>query len=446
MTSQRDTNESSLRSSAVFFCGLAPSWILVDGIFAQTSIFDRTQPEGLALATYLGAVSATVNTVIVPSYQAAQGWLQWPRSRWLKAIAYAQIGGCALAASAWRVHVGGFSIVLYLVMAIASTAGNGQQLVLLPWIAGDVDNKWMAMAMAGGQAGALVAAVFALLQDAFGAIRDPTYCFAFIGILLAFSTFAIQKTIRATVHHPLPIPVSTNNPLQQGEDEFSELPPQVEAVEKAPVKSRWHCCWEPFVAFRGGMSSAEKAWRRDANAIAWSNAYLQLVSWVFVRSTLPYAFKAVRPRSAGKDGGAYLSLAVNLSLASCFIGAVLANRPKATVNVAVVNLVGTAAFLTIALCTLFARGPVDTPAYAILVLLAAVLIRGLDGYCSPLFYREPSSSLVVSPSRSLSLLFRPHTRTLERRRPRSTSWRFGYMCRHDWRLGDARRRHPVRVA
>lgn len=377
----------------MFLCGVAPSWILVDGIFAQTSIFNRTQPEGLALATYLGAVSASVNTVVVPAYAGAQRWLQWPRSRWVKVIAYAQIGACTLAASAWRVHVAGFSLVLYVVMAIASYAGNGQQLVLLPWLAGDVDDKWMAMAMAGGQAGVLVAAVFALLQDAAPSVRDPSYCFAFIGILLAFSTVAIQRAIKVTAHHPLPIPINTSNPLQDGEDDErpddAPLPEEVRP-EKTTAVSRWRCCWEPFVSFRRCSPSEEKAesWRREANAIAWSNAYLQLVAWVFVRSTLPYAFKAVRPRSAGKDGGAYLSLAVNLSLVSCFIGAVLANRRNATVNVFAVNVLGTAAFLVIALCTLIARGPVNTQAYAILVLLSAVLIRGLDGYCSPIFYRE----------------------------------------------------------
>ena len=38
-------------SFMVFAIGVGPSWMLMDGLFAQLAIFDRTQPEGLALAT-----------------------------------------------------------------------------------------------------------------------------------------------------------------------------------------------------------------------------------------------------------------------------------------------------------------------------------------------------------------------------------------------------------
>ncbi|KAH8095092.1 hypothetical protein JL720_2367 [Aureococcus anophagefferens] len=58
--------------------GLGPSWMLMDGVFCQLATFDRTQPEGLALATYLGAVSALANTVVVPAHAAAQRKLRWP--------------------------------------------------------------------------------------------------------------------------------------------------------------------------------------------------------------------------------------------------------------------------------------------------------------------------------------------------------------------------------
>ena len=40
------------RSLSYAALGLGPSWMLLDGIFAEVALFDRTQPEGLALATY----------------------------------------------------------------------------------------------------------------------------------------------------------------------------------------------------------------------------------------------------------------------------------------------------------------------------------------------------------------------------------------------------------
>ena len=46
--------------------------MLLDGVFSELAIFDRTQPEGLALATYLTAVSALANTIAVPGHAAAR--------------------------------------------------------------------------------------------------------------------------------------------------------------------------------------------------------------------------------------------------------------------------------------------------------------------------------------------------------------------------------------
>lgn len=488
------TADTSLRTHGVFFlCGIAPSWILVDGIFAQIYTFDRSQPEGLALATYLGALSASVNTVVVPAYDAAQRWLQWPMRRWVQVIAYVQIGACAIAAAAWPLQIGGYSIVLYLVMLVASFAGNGQQLVLLPWLADDCDNKRIAMAMAGGQTGVLIAAGFSILQTTVDSLSNPSYCFVFIGLMLIASSFAIRETVAfttalkddtqsaarlatvgneekseptkeatgleetsATAHQV--VQSSSINPLQTVDEAAlpSDALPNVTACDEqehrstqndSPVRDadetgasihqeaqlsavnplqirddavhspngtpivtasdeekqscNWSCCAAPFLAFRDGS----EPWRREMNAIAWSNAYLQLVAWVFMRSTLPYTFKAVRPRSAGKDGGTYLSIAVNLSLVSCFIGAILANRQQSSVNLTMVNLLSTFSFGLIGLCALLVRPPADTPAYTIAAILAAVVVRGLDGYCSPIFYRTctcTSLSKCLSVRRSCS--------------------------------------------
>ena len=40
------------RSLSYAALGLGPSWLLLDGLFAEVALFDRTQPEGLALATW----------------------------------------------------------------------------------------------------------------------------------------------------------------------------------------------------------------------------------------------------------------------------------------------------------------------------------------------------------------------------------------------------------
>lgn len=464
MRSRVAGRSSEWGAHALFFlCGLAPSWILVDGLFALIYTFDRTQPEGQALATYLGAVSASVNTVIVPAYDVAQRWLRWPMRRWLQAICYAQIGACALAAAAWPLHAGGFSVILYAVMLVASIAGNGQQLILLPWLAEECDNKRMAMAMAGGQAGVLVVACFAILQTAVGALGNPSYCFVFIGLLLIVSNFATREAIahadakdgertarqaptedsddiaggRAIAAEDGGPCVDTINPLQIRDDAVSADGNDANPSDDSKRRSKFECCAAPFVAFSG---LGRQPWRHELNAVAWTNAYLQLVAWVCMRSTLPYTFKAVRPKSAGRDGGSYLSVAVNASLISCFVGSMAANRPQAKINVALVIVLSTSAFVLVGVCTLVVRPPADTPAYAIAAILAAVLVRGLDGYYSPLFYR--ASVLLISRRREC-VARRSCPRSLWILGPCSPGRRLGHLRRDGWGLDRTRpRRFP----
>ena len=79
------------RSLSYAALGLGPSWVLLDGIFAEVALFDRTQPEGLALATYLTAVSAVANTIVVPGHAVVQRRVQWSLRTWVGGAVYAQL-------------------------------------------------------------------------------------------------------------------------------------------------------------------------------------------------------------------------------------------------------------------------------------------------------------------------------------------------------------------
>jgi len=538
--------------------GLAVSWIVVDGVFAQIATFDRTQPEGLALATYLGAVSATANTVVVPWFEWSQATLGWPVRRWVLVMAWCQVGSCVLAAATWYVSVGGYSVFLYAVMFLSSIAGNGQQLALLPWLAETGEAHRIAKVMLGGSCGVVVTALFAWGQSAAGSLGGPSLFFVVLAVIVAASTLALHAaaelhppqssssssssardprvdhddgdhpgarvavvvscstrdddvvadddddddveapsggggtsshirrrrqsprggSLEATHHHRIKSSSSSaeaavqHNPLLPLAD--SERPPSLEvaapsedgptgrADDASPLASRRpapqgvvaqpsantnniprrsdddaddveqpglllavantahakktsasRLCCGPFLDFSGRHEAKSpkqqhrlgygdvpplhaddddapnsEPWRPRVNAIAWSNAYMQLVSWVFVRSAMPYAFKAVRPRSGGKDGGAYLSAAVNGSLVAAFCGAIVAYRTNADAPVAFVNATITIAFSGFFLALVSTDPPLASSAPAILLILAAVYVRGADGFCSPIWYRR----------------------------------------------------------
>lgn len=335
--------------------------MLVDGVFAQIATFDRSQPEGLALATYLGAVSSLVDTIVVPAYAWMQRWLRRPMKHWMLVIAYAQLAACCIGAAAWHTRVGGCSIVLFALIVVGGVAGNSQQLVLVPWLAGQCNEKRIPMAMAGGQLGVLITACVAYLQSAVGSLASPSVCFGFLGCLVACSTLAIHR-------------------VEEADGELQESLLQIEDTEAR--KASCCGCWS---ALRVGRES----WRPAVRAIAASNAYLQLVAWVFMRSTLPYTFAALRPRSAGNDGGSYLSIAVNGSYVTCFLGAMLATRDKAPAfNRVAVNAVTTVSYLFVGVAALAAKPPVHTPGWAVAAIFASLVVRFLDGYCSPIWYRQ----------------------------------------------------------
>ena len=128
---------------------------------------------------------------------------------------------------------------------------------------------------------------------------------------------------------------------------------------------------------------------RECRRLAFSGAYYQLASWVLLRSFLPYAASLTAPE-ASKDGAAYLAVAVSGSLITCFVGALFAMRRDAPINVAKSDAVVTAGCLAVALASLVCgvAGRPKNPVAALVVVFATWIVRFLDGYCSPLFYRR----------------------------------------------------------
>ena len=144
------------RSLSYAALGLGPSWLLLDGIFAEVALFDRTQPEGLALATYLTAVSAVANTIVVPGHAVVQRRVQWSLRTWVGGAVYAQLATALVLAAFWHARAGGASVALCLCVFATSLVGNFQQLALNPWAAETGRAVRIVELMAGGNAGALL--------------------------------------------------------------------------------------------------------------------------------------------------------------------------------------------------------------------------------------------------------------------------------------------------
>uniref|UniRef100_A0A7S3JWZ5 ADP,ATP carrier protein n=1 Tax=Aureoumbra lagunensis TaxID=44058 RepID=A0A7S3JWZ5_9STRA len=413
--------------------GLAPSWIVVDGIFAQIARLDRSQPEGAALATYLGAVSALANSFVVPLYEKLRLWFGGTLAKWSTGVAWSQVFSCLLAAGTWHIHYKGCSIFLYLVMFISSFAGNGQQLALVPWLS-TAESAAIAPAMAGGQSGVLFAAGLVAFQDtalkATGIFAGPSFFFVLLAMLLTLSCTAIrlarlqlkqqnaqqeeekeqQDNHNKSIDNPL---VSIN--IVDGEEEkvdhstYNQSESKTEPVHDHKKSFSTTLGLEALITFLPKKNSNDK--QVMIRLIAWSNAVLQLVSWVLVRSALPYAFRFARPRSAGSDGGAYLEVGVNASFLACFFGAIQATRIRihfSKLRPWRINGILALASLYILSILAFASPPLHSQLPVFGLIAAAAAVRAIDGFYSPIYYRAifdlSQSSALVKDAGELAIL------------------------------------------
>jgi len=385
------------RSLSYEALGLGPSWMLLDGIFAEVALFDRTQPEGLALATYLTAVSAVANTLVVPGHAAVQRRVKWSLRTWVGGAVYLQVLSALLIAAFWRHALGGASLALYVGVFATSLAGNAQQLALNPWAAETGRAPRIVELMAGGNAGALLPAFLALLQrvDSIRRTFGPTPFFLCLAALLLLPVVAFHAIGRvAKAQGETEAAACELSPQRGFELDDGDAPAAVEGVEldadedAAWVETRLLSLRMPPLSKRVPAANRD-ARRLECRRLAFSGAGYQVASWVLLRSFLPYAASLTAPK-ASKDGAAYLAVAVSGSLITCFIGALLALRRDASINVARSDVVVTAGCLAVALAALVCgiTGRPQTPVAAFVVVFATWLVRFFDGYCSPLFYRR----------------------------------------------------------
>ena len=386
------------RSLSYAALGLGPSWMLLDGIFAEVALFDRTQPEGLALATYLTAVSAVANTIVVPGHAVVQRRVQLSLRTWVGGAVYAQLATALVLAFFWHQRVGGASVALYLCVFATSLVGNFQQLVLNPWAAETGRATRIVELMAGGNAGASLPAFLALLQRVDSVRRrfGPTpfvLCLAVPLHLPVASFHAIGRVAKAApgeTESPKGCELSPTHGAAFG---APAAPDDVALSEEEEEDATWAetrlLSLKMPPLSRRVPDEAREARTQECRRLAFSGAYYQLASWVLLRSFLPYAASLTAPE-ASKDGAAYLAVAVSGSLITCFVGVLFAMRRDAPINVAKSDAVVTAGCLAVALASLVCgvAGRPKNPVAALVVVFATWIVRFLDGYCSPLFYRR----------------------------------------------------------
>ena len=416
------------RSLSYAALGLGPSWVLLDGIFAEVALFDRTQPEGLALATYLTAVSAVAfDRRAGPRRRPAASAVvaaHLGRRRRLRAARHRTcIGG--LLARARRRRVGRAVSVRLRDFARgqlpaarpepwAAETERATRIVELPAAATrgrssrpSCSRSCSASTACGGSSarrrsslprGAIapagckfsrhrargqgragrdrVAQELRALSSAWRELRRAQCARTLLAAWRRVRRAQCARRDNAPDVGSFGGPAAPEEITLDDDDEERDLGRDARLSLKMPPLSRRSA--------RRGPGSAQECRR-----LAYSE---HITSWppgCLLRSFLPYAASLTAPE-ASKDGAAYLAVAVSGSLITCFVGALFAMRRDAPINVAKSDAVVTAGCLAVALASLVCgvAGRPKNPVAALVVVFATWIVRFLDGYCSPLFYRR----------------------------------------------------------
>ena len=177
-------------------------------------------------------------------------------------------------------QAGGASLALYAAVFVASLAGNGQQLALNPWAAELGQSRRIVEMMAGGDAGALVAALLASAQRALprgSALAAPSPFFAALGVLLVLACAALRALEPdAALRGGGDAPAAATNPLRDGaDDDAEEILGDAEEGDQA-AEADAHAQHRRLVRDEEVVEERLRR-RRGARAQLWVHAGLDLV-------------------------------------------------------------------------------------------------------------------------------------------------------------------------
>ncbi len=411
--------------------GMGPSWIVENALFIETPWFQQSQPEGLAFASHLAVSGAFALAVVVPTYllinQNLSGGI--PHVPMVTALVCAQCSLALLAALLWPISVGGTSICLMAIAFLASGVGALQTVVVLPWLSQAFNPRLTSVVMSGSNLGTLVAAGLGLLQGP-GAERrfTPTIFFLLVFVVLVGPVAALG-VITARGLGRVESRRSATGEGDRGEEKKrmgSSQPGSEDAVvEEAPLHT--------LLSVAGGGAEIEGAagsggvpgrgaeggppqvrnmsfcqfifhsvspppgWRRVQKHIA-INAYIQLITWGLLRTVAPYAAYHTKHHHSQSNedlGGEVLELAIELSYLALTLGALL-SAFLPTDGFGILAGIITGCFIVVLIMAVD-FGDWSTSSGAPILVGCICTIRFLDGYVSPLLFRDVAAQCPENP-------------------------------------------------
>lgn len=432
--------------------GVGPGWLLCDALFLQIPWAQTTQPEGLALASWMMSAFNAANLVIFILLLAHRLWQGDPRQLdeaiIVMLIVVTILGLCA-AAFFWQLSTERHSVALLGFSFVGGAIGALRLSVIMPWMLA-YDERLISSAVLGGavadgaceasgsasfepahgthwqhsrvraRSGALTltllrclcrlpkpktgaTAMIALAQQPGGARLFPPRTFFLVAACLALpSLFAFVAIKRHYAHLLVAVPPSLAVPqppngAKGGAGGEAPMPSEgiVAEVARASSTSMGAAKGQlsPALANAGEVPakpSPVRPWLWHAVRLWLMFALMQSLVWGIAPSLLPFAARnAVRGSGRPLLAEDVLSYAIDLSYLGLVAGSYASLRwPSYRLGRQVLLLVALAS-VTIGMA--YARQPLlSAPAAASLLITSSALMRFVDGYTTAMIFRSVS--------------------------------------------------------
>eukprot|EP01084_Bolivina_argentea_P306357 529390_1 len=373
-----DANITFNISFLFILVGLGPSWLLGDGMFIQIPYWQRIQPEGLTLANKMTISGIMPLVTVVPIYFIIVNNINYTRLSFRK-LSYFLIGtqiiSCIIIAIGWPLTIGNVSITIHFITFIASFVGHMMLFAIVPWIT-SINHKLSAPILTGTNLGTLCTAMVGLIQQpgADPALFSPTifyliWIFVFLLSLAAFVYLDVKylRDIEIVLQKHNRIKNQVKLLKQRERANHSKYPKLAMVLSSFSLPIWWKKIWKFAVL----------------------NAYIQLITWVFIRSTIPFAVRNASPESEGENTQIE-QYAIELSYVAVLLGSALSIFIGIKQNKYFWYLIGI--YSIFALIFLFIS--VDDDGLWVFwgssgfVVVLVFLMRFIDGYISPLIYQN----------------------------------------------------------
>lgn len=394
--------------------GIGPGWLLCDAVYLQIPWLQTTQPEGLALASWMMSAFNAANVIIFPLLIAHQLWRGSPHvldEAVMVGMIIATVGGLVLASLLWDQATERHSVAILAFSFLGGAIGSLRLSVMMPWLL-RYDEELISSVVLGSALADGASAIVALVQQPGGRRLFSPAVFFRISATLALPSLVAYALIKRfelgllaqfasahPTHKSLVSAIDATGPTRVVGEPDATLSPSTEigaAGRKLAVSTRGANLPSPS---GGEPPAVDVSARRRLPEWFWRAARLwlmfavcQCVVWGVTPGLLPFAAEnAVRGSGRSIRDEDVLSLSIDLSYLGLVAGSYLSIvLPSYWLAPQVLLLLSLSA-ICMAMAFQTSAPPLPALSGSVLLIVSSVLMRFVDGYTTAMIFRTVSA-------------------------------------------------------